>query len=124
MIGAGTEIRRLNVCRAPSHEVLTGNIRDAIQSALRGHRDLRSEPLLRISQRDLTGTIAFLADQMTTLLERVISGEAPPPIDYGEPPPLPPIDGELELARAEAAAAAETEAETDIDDEPEAEAAE
>ena len=122
-IEAGSEIRRLGIIRTANHEVLTGNIRDAIQSALRGHRDLRSEPLLRISQRDLTGTIDFLADQMKTLLDRIVSGETPAPVEYEPPPPLELLPGEAELLRAEAMAAAEAAAEID-EDAPEAEAAE
>lgn len=120
LVAISADVRRAGVGRWPAHETFAVSVRNALQVGLNARR-LHTEPiLLGMSQRrELGPVLANWAHELRASLVRVIDGTAPPPIDYGEPPPLPLLPGEAELLRAEAASAAEL----DADEAPEAEEA-
>jgi hypothetical protein len=99
-VAAASAIRRLRICRFPDHETLDVSLKLALQGEL-FRRRLHPEPVLtpRGSRRELGEIIEIWAAQTDIALARVISGEAPPPVEPEElPPPPPRIAGEEFLA--------------------------
>jgi hypothetical protein len=90
VIAISNRVRRLGGAW-PRHKVFEGSVRRALQTHLYP-RHIATEPLLTPAANRIA--LGVVLDRWISQLEISLDRELKEPVDYGRPPPLPPIEGE------------------------------